>query len=268
MAVIQKIQGLLIMFLRLYRLVPLCDLFFYIKDFFGLSVEGNHLYQLRNGTFLMTRNKSSDRSEMVNILSGHEYGELLLYKRKFNAGKLNVIDAGANIGLFSVFLSQYLYPPTTLLMIEPDQDNLQLLKKNLMLNDITNAKIYRKALYNLTTKVNFDSNCSFDSRKIDHTYGNSKVSTITLKELITKNKLKSIDVLKLDIEGGEWFLFTKQNLPYFNRIKLIILEYHLDQINQSTKIMKGYFKQFKIKLLRNDNLSGLMILLNKKYAKN
>lgn len=55
-----------------------------------------------------------------------------------------ILDIGANNGSFS--LMSKLYPTTTWHLFEPDPTNVDHLKENLELNEITNATVYEEAL--------------------------------------------------------------------------------------------------------------------------
>ena len=52
-----------------------------------------------------------------------------------------------------------------------------------------------------------------------------KVPTITLDNFVKKNKIKSIDILKIDIEGSEYELLKgSKNTLKLNKIKIILVE--------------------------------------------
>jgi len=51
-----------------------------------------------------------------------------------------------------------------------------------------------------------------------------KVKAVTLPDLL--QDLKSVDLIKMDIEGGEYEIFDKLNPEDLAKVKNIILEYH------------------------------------------
>lgn len=119
-----------------------------------------------------------------------------------------VIDAGANIGIFTVISSVLVGDSGYVLAIEPDPENLSILKKNIELNNLKNVEIINKALYKesgnmikfyqngVMSKI-ITSDVSNDSIYID-------VETITFDNLISQKGIKP-NILKMDIEGGEKF---------------------------------------------------------------
>lgn len=55
-------------------------------------------------------------------------------------------------------------------------------------------------------------------------YPAENVCLITLKDII--GNIPKIDLLKIDIEGGEWALFTDENREIFERVQWIDVELH------------------------------------------
>src|SRR5258708_8147332 len=68
-----------------------------------------------------------------------------------------IIDAGAHIGLTTLYLHS-LYPQATFLCVEPNPENLLLLRKNLAENNVTNVTILAKALSNKVSRVKLFTN--------------------------------------------------------------------------------------------------------------
>ena len=137
-----------------------------------------------------------------------------------------IIDCGSNIG-FSILYFKIKYPNAQIIGIEANPDTFKILQENV-------KQFEKVTLYN-----NFVSNVS-NSHADLYTYGAGDVSashntergggnkniveTISLKDLVADKK---IDLLKMDIEGGEIFIFNSQeNTAYLDHVKNILLEYH------------------------------------------
>src|SRR5215469_2942786 len=58
-----------------------------------------------------------------------------------------VIDGGANIGFFTVYLAHLVGPKGKVIAIEPGQNNIWKLEENVRLNKLTNVEIIRKPLW-------------------------------------------------------------------------------------------------------------------------
>ena len=72
-----------------------------------------------------------------------------------------------------------------------------------------------------------------------------KVPTITLDNFVKKNKIKSIDILKIDIEGSEYELLKgSKNTLNLNKIKIILVEI-IDKKNNYPKKEKQILNLLK-----------------------
>ena len=117
-----------------------------------------------------------------------------------------VIDAGANIGCFTLLASRKVGPSGRVIAIEPSLHNLKLLRTNLELNQITNVAVLNKALYHASDElIRFKEDGIVG--KIDDS-GQSLVRTITLEDVIVDSNLSNAIAIKMDIEGAEESVFN------------------------------------------------------------
>jgi len=133
-----------------------------------------------------------------------------------------IIDLGAHVGLTAqYYINQY--KPTFYLAIEVDRNNFYLLEKNTKsLNTINqNVAISENNLPKYQTKSDVSYN-----HKVSTT-GNdlSLVQTTTMDKVIRKYGLEKIDLLKIDIEGGEQALL-KNAESWIHQVDHIIIELH------------------------------------------
>lgn len=111
-----------------------------------------------------------------------------------------IVDVGANVGIFSRLVRE-LYPKASVYSLEPVPDIFACLGKNFLQDQ--NIKIFNIALGNRKGKHKmFFSNQNSEMSKID-TKGNVSVNVDTLDNFIKENKVKLIDLLKIDTEGFE-----------------------------------------------------------------
>lgn len=68
--------------------------------------------------------------------------------------------------------------------------------------------------------------------------------TLTFKEFLSENHIKHIDFLKIDCEGGEYDIFSKENLPFLKSVNKIVVEFHL-----TDEIEKAKFKKVRNEIL-------------------
>lgn len=74
------------------------------------------------------------------------------------------------------------------------------------------------------------------------------VNTLTFNKFIKLNRLEHIDFFKFDCEGGEYDIFSEENIPYLKTIPKIVGEFHL-----SGGILKEKFRHFRDTILPNFN---------------
>lgn len=116
------------------------------------------------------------------------------------------IDAGANIGYYTVLASKLVGPKGKIYAFEPDNRNLKWLKDNIKLNNCNNVTVIPQALSNKSQNIFFEENSLSpgDSGIINSNIPNSRqIKAVTLDNYCQKNKINSINCLKIDTEGSE-----------------------------------------------------------------
>lgn len=147
-----------------------------------------------------------------------------LFKRLQDSGEIpTIIDGGGNIGASCVWFS-YKFPDSTILAIEPDQDNCKLLAANC--EDLP-VKIFPGALSNKRRILYFqDPDQSDWGFRVGET-GSRPVPCIGPYDLMYECQLQGLTpvIIKLDIEGGEE-LFFEGECEWMAHIAVIIIELH------------------------------------------
>jgi len=118
------------------------------------------------------------------------------------------IDCGANIGLYSLYLSTFV-PKASIHAFEPLQRNLGFLKKNLELNGITSVKVNEFGLSNeekeidifIVDEQNFGRTSEFSDNKDDKS---ERILLKTLDGYCEENNITELAFIKVDIEGAEF----------------------------------------------------------------
>jgi FkbM family methyltransferase len=150
--------------------------------------------------------------------------------------RLVIIDAGANIGLTTLYFFIF-FPASKFILLEPDKDNLEVLKKNLSVNGILNAIVLQKALWVAEAKL-----------IIDHSFRDGKEWSLTVKQCENKAIIHSeiqiegislqricddydiieVELFKMDIEGAERFLFNDISFMTALKtyVKRMVIEIH------------------------------------------
>lgn len=145
-----------------------------------------------------------------------EHAELGFILRMLQPG-MTFIDAGANIGLFSLAAGKKLRGhPSVIYAFEPSRSTFSILKKNLSHNQLQEVHAVCAALSDSTGKAHLYVNAAFKDalnslQDPSHTdaevVGREVVQTITLDEFVANEKIERVDVLKVDVEGAELLVF-------------------------------------------------------------
>lgn len=181
----------------------------------------------------------ADQSVMREIFKFREYKSV---EEIIKNAKYPILDIGAHAGFFSIYVNA-LNPDIKILALEPEENNLEFLAKNLDLNKTKNINIIPKALANKTgirkLKITQDNH----NHVLDQS-GEKKVQAVSLKDLLNQNKLSKISLIKLDIEGGEYEIFESIKSDTLKKLENIILEYH-NINNKNYKIIENKLRENK-----------------------
>lgn len=198
------------------------------RDHFGfLPTIQNYIYLLINngigrvsntltGGFVFLRPGTADQVVYDEIFIQKEYN--------INVSEpLFIVDAGAHIGLSSVFFASK-YPRATVIAIEPEPSNYKMLLMNA--KNYTNIKSMNAALWSQKTKMciqNPDAP-TWSFRVIEDTCGN-EIEAISITDVMSIFDVNRIDILKIDIEGSELQVLNYSD-SWMDYIGALIIELH------------------------------------------
>ncbi len=211
------------------------------------------------------RENSSDLDVFNQIFLNNEYKAVVEFiKVNLNIPMHTIIDAGANIGLTSIYFIKH-FPQTNIISIEADPSNFEVLKKNVM--HYENIQVINAALWNSNTTLSINSNFrdgrswSRSVKEINQEEEQSfTILAIDINSLFNRYEIDSIDLLKIDIEGSEAKIFSPDSdLSFLDRTKIIAMEIHDEVCNRESVYQLLKDKEF---ILFNFNETTLCV---KKY---
>jgi FkbM family methyltransferase len=142
-----------------------------------------------------------------------------------------IIDAGANIGLASIYFASK-YPDAKIIAIEPEQSNFELLKENVA--PYPHVVPIQAALWNKNEEINlidpgsgkwgFMTEMKQPSKKIPSKTCHTVMGT-TIDKIMQDYSLTKIDILKIDIEGAEKEVFSDTS-SWIGKVDAVIIELH------------------------------------------
>jgi FkbM family methyltransferase len=211
---------------------PLISTFTRIDDYFELKLINDLKIFIRDY-------RHSDFLVFDQILVKEEYKIIRsIFRHHGLKENLNIIDAGANIGFTTLYLSKYL-KYSNFICIEPFKSNIKFLEMNLNSLQNNHFKVYKNALANNTNlKFSFDDNFrdGLDWALTTQENENGDIQGITIIDIFEQNNFSEVDFLKIDIEGAERFIFNKkQDVSFLSKVKIIAIEIH-DEFNMRSEI--------------------------------
>ena len=160
-----------------------------------------------------------------------------------------IIDAGAHIGLSTLYFKR-LFPSAHIIAIEPNPQSFALLKKNVFENQLSNVELHSVALddnsgqrefYRDSTSAEWYSTAGFLPGAWNHQQKSESflVKTRPLSDFLSK----SVDLLKLDIEGAEQAVLTKAQ-ERLTCISHLFVEFHPhsgQSLIKTLELLEPYF---------------------------
>lgn len=150
---------------------------------------------------------------------------------------MKVIDVGAHVGYYSILFSKLVGVNGKVLSFEPSKKNFELLKKNT--KRLKNVEVFSLAVSDKVGNIDFYEGDKTGSHSIfpaEFRKIHKKVSSITLDSFIAANPNRppKIDLIKIDIEGGEPYAIAgMKDLVQLNKNIALILEFCPKNLNFS-----------------------------------
>jgi len=142
-----------------------------------------------------------------------------------------IVDAGANIGLASIYFANK-FPNAKIIAIEPEKSNFAILKENVA--HYPNIVPLQAALWHENKEIHLIDpgfgkwGFMTESKNISLKAKNKTchaIMGITVDKLIQDYELEKIDILKIDIEGAEKEVFTNTS-AWIGKVEALIVELH------------------------------------------
>jgi FkbM family methyltransferase len=132
-----------------------------------------------------------------------------------------ILDCGANIGTETTRFRQF-HPDAMIISIEPEKKNFDILALNASgpKHVLVNA-----GLYNKPAKLRIVGGANNEAFRVEEVFGDSyDIEAVSIEHIVRQQNLMSIDILKLDIEGSEQWLFDETADHWISMVKVIICE--------------------------------------------
>jgi FkbM family methyltransferase len=204
------------------------------------------------GERITLRARSSDLAVYSQVILGAGYevpgiesgGIITLrYDKLISKGRLPIIiDGGGNIGLTALYFSKK-FPSAKILLIEPDNENMQLAKINT--SKYLNIQYYQCGLWSKTTNiVPIDAQAkswSFQFREASPDEASSVTLAKSIDDILADLPTTAhVFIVKLDVEGTEG-LILNANSEWLTHVPVLMIEPH-DYHRPGQHLLSGVLK--------------------------
>lgn len=225
--------------LAVIRLVSLIRYFGFISGlriFWQLfSGKGKSEFFINDRNFknkLYLRSHQSDPMIFEQVFIEQQYR----FPEKFTQPVKWIIDAGANIGMASVYFANK-YPEAKIISIEPDVNNFALLQKNT--TGYSKITCLHAALWDKEEMLDIGNKTQLSAGYIvEPTSNNKGIPGLTINGIIKEYGIDNLSIVKIDIEGAEKEVFSSAT-EWLSKTTCVIVELH-DQLKPGTS--KSYFR--------------------------
>ena len=154
-----------------------------------------------------------------------------------------ILDIGSNVG-FSILYFKLKYPDADIYACEPDHNTYIKLMRNI--EQLQNTHVFNGVIGDTDGLMDFyvHPESSISSSFVSRT-GSEKLIKVPTKKLATflnERCLKSVDLIKFDVEGSEFRIFS--SFDKIECISALVGELHLDLIKASEDSFMDLFKGY------------------------
>jgi len=165
-----------------------------------------------------------------------------------------VVDVGAHMGFYTLRTAALVGPSGKVIAVEPDDCNYAILKRNIERCNLTNVTAINAALsdrdgvarlvisdWASTGRVLIQSEAQSDSRSRTRA-----IRTMRLDTLMREVGIETVDLVKIDVEGGEMLVLKGAKECLENTSARIVVETHgfalAEQVAQLLGVHRGFVR--------------------------
>jgi len=190
-----------------------------------LRRRGPRRYEVRvSGAQVLLRHGSRDISTFDEVFCSavYEPPDVVLSALEDLDRPPRMVDLGANVGLFSAFAVGR-WPGAQITAFEPDPENLVLLRSSAALNRARgNIDVVEAAAAGTSGTIPFVGGLNAGSYRADP---DEDATSVEVRAVDVFEHLGGADLVKIDIEGGEWELLCDKRLA-MTGAQALVLEHH------------------------------------------
>ena len=177
-------------------------------------------------------NPSSDLDVFCQVWTDQHYRAVVKYMRKWVTAtdELRIIDAGANVGFTTLYLKAQ-FPNAHVISLEPEESNYAQMTHNVARNALENVTPLQAGLWKSQAFLEVGRD-TYDQREwsfyVREVPGPTTLPGYDVQALLRQARWDSVDLLKMDIEGAERYLFADDHAAAqtLGNVRFLALEIH------------------------------------------
>ncbi len=165
----------------------------------------------------------------------YEYAKQKAFKMEIKPGDV-IYDLGANVGFYSLLASTLAGPTGQVFSFEPAPDNVKYLRAHIELNAVKNVSVFDAAVGRTAGLASFDRGTDGFTGRLEGEVGRQGellVRTVALDDLVQAGEIAPPDVIKCDIEGGEYDALVGASAILAKYAPIVFLASHGAEVHQS-----------------------------------
>ena len=147
-----------------------------------------------------------------------------------------IIDGGANVGYTTARFAVD-YPEATVIAIEPAEDNLAVLRRNVQ--QFSNVVVIPGALWKSDATLCVINPTAqpweYQVSEVPEGHGPGTFHAFTIPSLLQHCGFSNAEVVKLDVEGAEELIFSQGPTQWIDACQLVVVETHGPQATQTVR---------------------------------
>jgi FkbM family methyltransferase len=150
-----------------------------------------------------------------------------------------ILEAGANIGYYTILQSKKIGPRGKIYAVEPEKDNFSYLKKNVKLNNLKNVTLFKQAIGDKNGKLAL---YTYDEGNLNSPImwkGDYKGKEIVKEQTIDKflEGKRTPNWIRMDVEGYEYNILrgAKKTLQNKN-LRRMFIEFHFGMVEKKRMV--------------------------------
>lgn len=192
---------------------------------------------LRNAVTIFLQSRFSPKERVIRLPGGqrfvfrgcldkgvvsHFYSEGYHFTQTDDEQICRILDCGANIGDETARFRAH-HPNAEIIAVEPERDNFHMLERNFA--HYQRIHLIHGGIWPCEGRLRIIPGTTPEGFRVAETGASGPaVPAWTIPQIMQKFGWNEIDILKIDIEGAEYELFSKNCEPWINKVKAMVFE--------------------------------------------